>query len=190
MPVNPNPQGKGLVPVLQGLQQHWSRIQVPPKQIDQISVELFTSLFILQSEFKFSPVPLRSYWLYQVRKRYRLLMVGPQEWHTPYPGRFIGRCRLQNDRTWTLDLDPLVAQDEAFLDTIEGQRRALEAELMQAPSLDEVMPGCIEALGYQGRALAYILGRSLRASMQLSGIHALTYSEAKGLLSFDNPEIP
>jgi len=190
MPENPNPQGKGLVPVLQGLQMHWSRMQVPPKQIDQISLELFTSLFILQSEFKFSPVPLKPYWLYQVGHQYRLLLVGPHEWHSPYTGRFIGKCELQADRTWTLDLDPEVAADKTFLAVIEEQRKALEEALMQADSLDQVMPACVDNLGYQGRVLAYILGRSLRTSMQLSGINALTYNEARGLLSFDNSGIP
>ena len=53
MPRNPNPQGKGLVPVLQGLQHQWQQPVLLPKQIDQIEMELFTSLFVLQSEFKF-----------------------------------------------------------------------------------------------------------------------------------------
>lgn len=65
MPINPNPQGKGLVPVLQGIERHRLSDRLPPKQIDQIQIELFTSLFVLHRDFNFNPVPHQSYWLYK-----------------------------------------------------------------------------------------------------------------------------
>jgi hypothetical protein len=179
---NPNPQGKGLVPVLQGLQQHWDRMQVPPKQIDQISLELFTSLFVLQSDFKFAPVPGMHYWMYECQGGYRLMLVAPDEWNGALPGRCIGMCELQNDRTWTLALEPEVASDRQFMDAIETRHRNLEAMLEQAETVEEVLPAYETGRGYQARVMAFILGRSLHASMQLSGINALSYSEARGLL--------
>jgi hypothetical protein len=184
---NPNPQGKGLVPVLQGLQQHWDRMQVPPKQIDQISLELFTSLFVLQSQFKFTPVPGSQYWMYERDEEYRLMMVGPLEWNGALPGRCIGLCELQQDRTWTLALEPEVADDSRFMEEIEVRRRKLEALLEKAETVEDVLPACEAGLGFQSRVLAFILGRSLLVSMQLSGINALSYSEAKGLLSHEKP---
>jgi len=182
MPKNSNPQGKGLVPVLQGLHQHRLRKQVPPKQIDQISLELFTSLFVLQSEVRFNPVPDTEYWMYAVADTYRLLLVGPDEWHTPYPGRYIGRCVLQEDRTWTLDLDAAVAADTVFMEAIEQRREQMQQMLENAASLEDAMPVFEAELGYYGKVLAFILGKSLLSSMQLSGIQALSYQEAKGLL--------
>lgn len=182
MPKRPNPQGKGLVPVLQGLQQHWVRTQVPPKQIDQIALELFTSLFVLQSEFRFNPVPGQDYYLYRVGQGFRLLLVAPDEWTRTAPGRYIGHCRLQQDRTWTLDLSPDVAEDAGFMAEIEQRRQALQERLEAAPNLEEAMPAFEAEFGYYGKALAFILGKSLRVSMQLSGIHALSYEAAKGLL--------
>ena len=182
MQKNPNPQGKGLVPVLQGLQQHWARTRIEAKQIDQIALELFTSLFVLQSEFRFNPVAGQDYYLYQGKTGYRLLLVGPEEWSGALPGRYIGHCLLLEDRTWTLELDPDVAADEQFMATIEARRQALQERLEAAPTLEDALPGFAADLGYYGKALTYLLGRSLQVSMQLSGIHALSYDEARGLL--------
>ena len=182
---SPNPQGKGLVPVLQGLQDHWSQLEVPPKHIDQISLELFTSLFVLQSEFRFNPVPHTPYWMYENEGKYRLMLVAPEEWCGRLPGRCIGLCELQNDRTWTLQLQEVVSADQAFMARIEQQRKELEAALENAETLDDAMPSHEPSFGYYGRGLAFILGRSLRHSMQLSGINALAYQEARGLLTHE-----
>lgn len=187
MPDNPNPQGKGLVPVLQSLNQASLRIAVPPKQVEQIEMELFTSLFVLQSELRFNPVPGRSYWLYQTDGAYRLLMVGPDEWPSGYRGRFIGECVLQEDRTWTLALGEDVRQDEAFMAHLEDQQTTFRRHLEEAQDLESVLPVYEASLGFHGRIMAYTLGRSLAISMQLSGINALSYDEALGLLRHQPP---
>ncbi|MEY4640074.1 MAG: hypothetical protein RLZZ227_68 [Pseudomonadota bacterium] len=188
MPRNPNPQGKGLVPVLQGIQQHWAQPVLLPKQIDQIEMELFTSLFVLQSEFKFNPVPGKSYWMYTTDHGYRLLLVAPHEWHTPYNGHFIGECVLQKDRTWTLVLNPELSADAAFMRTVDALRGNLLSALEKAEKIEDILPGFEESLGYYGRITAFILGKSLLASMQLSGINALDYKAAKGLLESKGSE--
>lgn len=182
MQKNPNPQGKGVVPVLQGLQKHWLEPVVLPKQIDQIEMELFTSLFVLQSELKFNPVPHKPYFMYETLEGYRLLMVGPDEWHKPYPGRFIGECVLQTDRTWTLTLSPALAGDSEFINRIEELRGRLRLAMEGATKIEDVLPTFESSLSYYGRIMAFILGRSLLTSMQLSGIRGLDYKAAKGLL--------
>ena len=196
MPRNPNPQGKGLVPVLQGLQQ-WRAPVLIPKQIDQIEMELFTSLFVLQSEFKFNPVPGKSYYMYDygddaaagAGQGYRLLLVAPHEWHTPYPGRFVGECVLQQDRTWTLMLDPELADDARFMERVEALRGKLLGALERAEKIEDVLPAFEDALGYYGRITAFILGKSLLTSMQLSGIKGLDYKAARGLLTHTRPDV-
>ncbi|MEI7950019.1 MAG: DUF2452 domain-containing protein [Gammaproteobacteria bacterium] len=182
MPKNPNPQGKGLVPVLQVVQQHAQRLAVPPKSIAQIEMELFTSLFVLQSEIRFNPVVGQRYWLYEREAGYRLSLVSPSEWHRALPQRNIGLCVLQADRTWTLELEPELASDDSFMALIEQQRAALHVALEQAQRVEDVLPVFASSLGYHGRVLAFILGKSLRCSMQLAGIAALPYQEAAGLL--------
>ena len=179
---NPNPQGKGLVPVMARLQQHL-QLPVAPKTVAQVEMELFTSLFVLQSEIRCNPAVGQVYWLYRRSEGYRLSLVGPTEWHKTMPHRFIGRCELMMDRTWTLELAEEVAGDEQFMVQVELQRAALQQALEQAPSLEDALPGFMPNLSYQGRILAFILGRSLRTSMQLAGIAALSYREARGLLT-------
>lgn len=185
MPVNPNPQGKGLVPTLQGLEKHQLSDLLYPKQIDQIQMELFTSMFVLHSEFKFNPVPEISYWLYQFEGKLRLLMVAPREWHTACQGRFIGECVLRKDRTWTLILDSSMENDTEFAAYIENERDRLRQSLEMAESVEDVLPVYVESFSFYGRILAFTLGKSLGISMHLAGIKGLSYVEAKGLLSHD-----
>ena len=183
MPDNPNPQGKGLVPVLEGLARHRITRLLPPKQIDQVEMELFTSLFVLSSDFKFNPVPGQCYHLYQCEGRFRLMMVGPDEWHTPFRGRYIGECELHEDRTWSLALDAAITQDQAFMERIEEERAKLHRSLEEAETVEQALPVYEERLGFYGRVLAFTLGKSLDASMGMAGIRGLSYSEARGLLT-------
>jgi hypothetical protein len=182
---NPNPQGKGLVPILQGVHLHAQRLAVPPKPLAQIEMELFTSLFVLQSEIRINPVVGQSYWLYQRELGYRLSLIAPDEWHRELDQRCVGRCELQADRTWTLELSAALAADESFLAMIARQREALHTALEQAEHVEDILPVFAPTLGYHGRILAFILGKSLRSSMQLAGIAALPFREAAALLPED-----
>lgn len=183
---NPNPQGKGLSPALEGLSQSRPGIVVPPKQIDQISSELFTSLFVLKSKFQFRPVAGKSYWLYRIEDEFKLLMTPPDQWSSGHPGQFIGECVLQEDITWTVTLDDEAAKDEELISMIEEERQRLEQSLEQADNVEQAMPTYIASMPFYGRLLAYGLGSSLRQSMHAAGINALTYEEARGLLTHDH----
>jgi hypothetical protein len=188
MPNNPNPQGKGLIPLLQGLDRHRLDRLLPPKQIEQVEMELFTSMFVLQSEFRFNPVPNRTYFLYQKEGTYRLLLVGPNEWgSTLYLGRYIGSCILHDDRTWTLALDAAMEHDLEFMAHITSEQNKLKQALEHADTLEEILPVFEENFGYHGRILAFILGKSLSISMDMAGIKSLTYNEARGFLSHKKP---
>lgn len=182
---DPNPQGKGLSPVLDSLTQSRPGIVVPPKQIDQISSELFTSLFVLKSECRFRPVVGKSYWLYRIDGRFKLLMLPPDQWSAGHPGRFIGECVLQEDITWTLTLDEDAAEDESLLNLIEEERWRLEQSLEEAGTVEDALPGYIASMPFYCRLLVYGLCSSLRLSMRAAGINTLTYEEAKGLLTHD-----
>jgi len=183
MQKTPNPQGKGLAPVLQDLARSRPQHTLPPKHIDQISGELFTSLFVLNSEFAFRPLTGRSYWLYRIDGRFKLLLLGPDQWSAGHPGDFIAECVLQDDVTWTLTLAPAAARDAELLRHIEAERRRLQQALAEAPDLDAAMPVYLKQLPFYRRLLAYGLGGSLRASMRAAGINALSYDQARGLLT-------
>jgi hypothetical protein len=129
----PNPQGKGLTPVLDSLTRSRAQRALPAKRVDQISSELFTSLFVLHSDFSFKPVPGRRYCLYRKADRFRLSLIAPQEWGDARFGQYIGECVLQPDLTWTLRFDERAARD--------GHVRDRDAERPPADLPDQDQPG-------------------------------------------------
>jgi hypothetical protein len=179
---NPNPQGKGLAPVLDSLTASRTQLSVPPKRVDQISSELFTSLFVLHSEFHFKPVPGKRYCLYRKADGFRLSLITPAEWGDGRFGQYIGECVLQPDLTWTLRFDERAAQDQRLLALIESQRRAFEQRLAAAESLDSALPVFDASLPFFRRVFASALAHSLGLSMRKSGILGLSYRQAQGLL--------
>ena len=184
MAKNPNPDGKGQVPVLAALAQgQQAALAVPPKHIEQVSVELFTSLFVLESDFGFQPVVGRPYWMYQKEGRFWLSHIPPREWSPVVYGRYIGECELQDDMSWTLMLADEVAGDDTFMQYLEEKRARFEETLEAADSLEDALPVHDSRLPFYQRAYAYGLANSLGASMEQSGIRELTYNEARGLLT-------
>jgi len=182
MNTDPNPQGKGLVPVLNDLASSRAGIPVPPKKIDQIAGELFTSMFVLESEFAFKPVIGTKYYLYRKDGRFRLTLVSPEQWPGELFGRFIGRCVLERDITWTLEMDEQASLDMELNRFIQEKKRAFEQALETARQLGDILPVYCASLPYYQRLFASALAASLGMSMKLSGIKDLTYCEARGLL--------
>ena len=178
----PNPQGKGLVPVLDSLAESRTQISVPPKHIDQISSELFTSLFVLHSKFQFKPVVGKSYWLYRRGDSFHLSLIAPSELGGSSFGQYIGECNLQRDITWTLKLDADASQDEELMCLIENRRKEFEQALAAADSIDNALPVYLESLPFYQRVFASALAGSLSVSMHKSGIQGLSYRQARGLL--------
>lgn len=178
----PNPQGKGLVPVLESLAESQALVAVTPKHIEQISSELFTSLFILHSHFQFKPVVGKSYWLYQRNRKFQLSLISPQEWGSTDFGMFVGECILQKDVTWTLTLDTKAMNDPLLMSLIENRRREFELALTAVESLDQALPFYLAGLPFYQRVYASALANSLQASMVKSGIVKLNCAQARKAL--------
>lgn len=177
-----NPQGKGLVPVLDSLQQTRKQLSVPAKNIQQISHELFTSLFVLNSEIRFKPISGRTYYLYHKNNRYRLSMIAPEQWSGSRYGHFIGACELQADLTWTLQLSEQCLADQAIIAEISRQREQFDQKMQQAGRIDDILPVYVGSLPFYSRVLASALAYSLGQSMQKSGIKGLSLAEAENKL--------
>ncbi|WP_026602435.1 DUF2452 domain-containing protein [Methylomonas sp. 11b] len=177
-----NPQGKGAVAVLDSLQQAKKQLIAPAKNIQQITNDLFTSLFVLNSQIRFKPTTGQAYWLYFKDGQYRLSLIAPEQWAPSQSGRFIGTCELQSDLTWTLALSNACANDDAFIQEIANRSLQLEQKMQQAEKIDDVMPVYLETLPYYSRVLAAALAFSLKQSMQKSGILGLSFRQAETLL--------
>lgn len=184
----PNPQGKGLVPVLAALSAANYRSTALPKQVEQIASELFTSMFVLESSFGFKPVQGRPYWLYHDNNRYKLSLLSPQQWSATVSGNIIGQCILHDDLTWTLELSDAAVNDAEFMAYIAERRRLFGEELQEADSVDDLLPVFRQSLPFYQRVFASAMAGSLGRSMQLSGINGLSYEQARGLLTVDNSE--
>ena len=175
---NPNPQGKGLVPVLAALGNASSGVRIVPKHLEQMTADLFTSMFVLESRFSFKPVLGRRYWLYRYGERFQLSPMSPQQWSVPTFDQVIGCCELHDDLAWTLDLTEDTAQDAVFLAYIRTRRETLEQALQASPTLEAALPVYVGSLPFYQRVFASALASSLGKSMQLSGIAQLTYQQA------------
>ncbi len=178
---HPNPQGKGLVPVLDSLK--LSRSLRPPaaKPLSRISSELFTSLFVLHSQFQFKPVVGQPYWLYRCNKKYRLSLISPQEWKDSSFGVYIGECVLQDDITWSLKLDEDAVSDSRLMADIKRRREAFEQTLTMAKSIETALPYYLPSLPFHQRVFAAALASSLQGTLVKSGMQGLSYHQAKRL---------
>lgn len=186
MPENPNPQGKGLRPVMAFLEESRApALMAQPKQIKQISLELFTSLFVLESDFKFKPVRGSTYWLYQKNGRFWLSPISPDEWDERVYGRYIGECELHQDMTWSLEMCEEAAEDQSLMASLEQRWEAFEDAMEESETVEEALPRYQGQMPFYQRAYAFALAHSLRASMQGSGIQALSYQEAQAQLPSD-----
>lgn len=180
MSSHPNPQGKGLIPVMESLMASRSQIDLPPKSFDQIACELFTSLFVLKSDFKFKPIIEKPYWLYRKNGAFRLSLIAPHEWSNASFGQSIGECIMQEDMTWTFSLSEQASKDKKLIEHIEQQRKKFEQNLTDQNRLKQALPIYDAQLPFYQRVfasgLAYSLGVSLDKQLSIdleSKQHAL-----------------
>jgi hypothetical protein len=136
----------------------------------------------LHSKFQFKPVVGKSYWLYRREQTFHLSMIAPLEWGGSGFGQYVGECVLQPDITWTLTLDSAAGQDNELMTLIEQRRREFEQAMDSAESVDGILPVYLKGLPFYQRVFASALAGSLSVSMQKSGIHGLSYQQARGLL--------
>ncbi|MEN8820448.1 MAG: DUF2452 domain-containing protein [Abyssibacter sp.] len=191
MPKHPNPQGKGLVPVLADLSQHRGQwLAAPAKAVEQVSAELFTSLFVLGSQFGFRPVVGRTYFLYRKPDKFWLSMLGPEHWSEAVAGVFIGRCILQNDMTWTLALSDAASTDTAFMQQLDEARADFDTRLRQAAQVEDALPEFARERSYYKRVLSFALGHSLGASLSRAGLAGLSYDQACAALGHASKDAP
>jgi len=172
-----NPQGKGLRPILNDLQGYLA-VSAPAKPLLQITNELFTSLFILNSQFSFRPVPGKAYYLYKEGTGFNLSLIAPKEWSKEKQAAFVGTSQLNQDLTWTLNLSEQCEEDEAFMEKLTQMRQKFEKQMDAAASLQDVLPTYEKSLKFHQRILAFGLSHSLGQSMGQSGVANLSYKEA------------
>jgi hypothetical protein len=164
---NPNPQGKGLVPVLQD----WSAMQptvAGPRTAGDFLRDYAVSSLVLAAEFRFKPVPEKPYYLYSTEGSWKLSLIAPQEWGDKPIGDFLARCQLRRDMTWDLDLKD-IEQDSLSAHRARNFVLGFIEALSAQDSIADNLPTYVAELPYYRRLLAAGLASSLAASLPQVG---------------------
>ena len=96
-----NPEGKGV----NGFLADWRATEprgIVAKPQRQVLAELFTSMLVLSSAFKYRPAQGRPNYLYCIDGQWSLSLIAPEEWTSERRDGFAGTCTLQHDMTWTI----------------------------------------------------------------------------------------
>ena len=168
MKTNPNPQGKGLVPLLDA----WQSLQpvaVAPKPAPRLLADYLVSLLVLSAEFSFKPVPGKPYYLYWREGGWRLSLISPAQWGLRHPGECLGECQLGFDMTWRLIPQQGPAFSAEIQCAIEQFTTLFGEQLTGADTLEDILPFYVRQLPFYRRLLATGLAASLLHSIRASG---------------------
>ncbi len=163
-----NPQGKGLVPILQ----HWRQYQprhVQQKPAAQLLAEYATSLLVLSAKFKFRPVAGQPYYLYLRQQRWHLSLIEPQRWDQR-AGTFLGQCELQHDMTWSLVPKADFAADPELRQALQRFQDSLVDQLSNGNTVQQQLPYYVAELAFYPRLAANGLAASIGLSAGDSGL--------------------
>lgn len=179
---NPNPQGKGTVPVLRD----WVGLQPSvggPKAPEEFLRDYCVSSLVLAAHFRFKPVVGKTYYLYACGEGWNLSMIAPGEWSKDKRGTFLADCRLRRDMTWEMDISAL-AEDSAVLEKAQNYIHAFVETLAGQESIRGQLPFYVSGLPYYQRLLATALAASLDKSLPATGddMKALIRSSGIALL--------
>ena len=178
---NPNPQGKGLVPVLRDLGSLQAVAPVAKSPADFLRDYCISSM-VLSAKFSFKPVPETDYYLYAMQDEWNLSLIAPDEWSRHRSERFIGRCRLRTDMTWEMDTEGLT-EESTTRDSARNFIRGFVDNLKEQESIASHLPFYVSELPYYQRMLATALASSLQTSIPAEGYSAQTLQETEQSLA-------
>lgn len=160
---NPNPQGKGLTPILQQWQQ-FQPAAIEKKSDSRLFADYFTSLLILSAEFRFKPVVGQQYYLYIKNGFWKLSLIEPDGWGDIQAGDFLGRCELHADMTWSLLARSDYQSSNSICEGLTLFYQQFVEHLNCDKSLQETLPFYVAQLPFYQRMAAAGLARSIELS--------------------------
>lgn len=169
MQSNPNPQGKGLVPILDQLSDSVGMV-VEAKKQDNILTNYLISTLVLSAPFNFKPVQGNSYSLYWRDQRWRLSPIAPEQWSSDIFGFFIGSCHLKTDFTWQIEPAENLTTNALVIEALERFVLGFSDNLTTTQSLESGLPYCQRSLPFYPRIMAHAMAKSLATSMSASSL--------------------
>jgi hypothetical protein len=164
-----NPQGKGVVSLLQDWQQFQPEVAAS-LNARKLLAEYFSSLLVLSAKISFKPIKGRNYYLYYRKSQWLLSMIEPQRWDEQKRGLFFGSCQLQIDMTWTIDVIEDLEKYSELQEALEAFQQQLAAHLNNDQPLADTLPFYVESLPFYARLCATGLAKSLSLSFDSMGI--------------------
>lgn len=186
----PNPQGKGLVPLLRD----WSTLSprvATRKSPAEFLRDYCVSSLVLAAKFRFKPVIGKTYFLYAGESDWTLSLIAPHEWSDRKSGEFFASCRVRPDMTWEIDAAELSRNDNPM----QSAKRYIEGfvdGLSRQQSISDELPYYVKELGYYQRILATALASSLSQTLPYTGdsVKALLQSRPEVLALIEHPGPP
>jgi hypothetical protein len=163
-----NPQGKGLVPVLQSLA---ALRQLPA--LDRSSrewlLDYLAGALIVSAKFSFKPLINRRYHLYWRNGQWTLSMISPAEWGDSLTTSPVAECVLQDDYSWTMAPHASVAHNPELLAALATFQSGFLAFIDTPAPLADSLPFYQADLPWHPRLMALGLAKSLKASLDRAG---------------------
>ena len=173
-----NPQGKASISILNDIDAS-KPFQVKEKNTPQWLADYFTSLLVLSSKFSFKPVINKDYYLYIDSSECKLSLIEPRAWHN-CPYTYFGKCRLHEDRTWSLEAKDNWQNNTQLKESINNMRKDFLYSLNTDTPIISTLPYYSSQLPYYQRIAANGLAKSLQQSLQLKlGLEASKTASGK-----------
>ena len=162
---NPNPQGKGLVPIMDELACRRLVATEPPTAAENSLVRTYAlSRLILCAEFHFKPVCHTDYYLYEKNHSLKLSMISPKQWGDTKFGNYIGLCQLKEDMTWTLAGGNDGSSISALKNALDQLQDNLLSDFATSDNLLKHLPFYDSRLPFHRRVLANGLAKNIDAA--------------------------
>ena len=164
---NPNPQGKGLVTVLQEIDSRQLALNTTNHHsLTKTLHDYALSRLVLCAEFHFKPVVNKPYYLYVKGKTLKLSLVAPNEWRDSGFGFYICQCLLESTMLWVFSnkSDDPKAVDYLAL-AVEPLKDTLLSDFFSNKPLQETLPYYDERLPFHRRVLANALASQISNSI-------------------------
>lgn len=169
MPDHPNPQGKGLAPVLELWESNRPQ-NLTAKQPRILLNDYVVSLLVLSAEFSFKPVVGNPYHLYRSKGSWRLSLIAPWEWTSTDPGIYVGSCYLRTDMTWHISPADDLDRHPSLVDDLADFVKKFVDSLHAQDTVEAGLPFYVAGLPFYQRLLATGLASSIRETARISGL--------------------
>ena len=163
-----NPQGKGLVPVLQALAP-LHQLPAHDRSSQAWLHDYLAGALIVSAKFSFKPLINQTYYLYWREDEWTLSMISPREWGVRLQASPVASCVLRDDYSWQLSPHESVSQNPEVLAALDTFQAGFVDFIDTTTPLVDKLPFHQPDLPWYPRVMALGLAKTLQASLARAG---------------------